>query len=214
MNAKLKYFFIAFLLVISVTKINAQKAPELKAGDLLFQKITCGPLCDAILAVTSGYQGQQFNHIGMLVQQGDSLMIIEAIGKDVHLSTVADFMKRSAHAVFIGRPKAGIRQLIPEAIAFAKEALGTPYDDAFLYQNGKYYCSELIYDAFLAANRGKPVFDLMPMTYKRPGSNEIFPVWQTYFDALKQAVPEGLPGCNPGGISLSSQIEMLGIYGR
>ncbi|SDL74570.1 YiiX/YebB-like N1pC/P60 family cysteine hydrolase [Pedobacter antarcticus] len=206
------YLVFALLLIFSTNKGSAQEKTILKEGDFLFQQISCGPLCDAILAVTSGYQGQKFNHMGMVILQQDSLMIVEAIGKDVHLSSISDFLKRSANPVYTGRLKQEYQRLIPAAAHFSLDQLGTPYDDAFLYQNGKYYCSELIYDAFLSANRGEPVFELQPMTYKVPGSNSFFPVWKDYFDNLKQPVPEGLPGCNPGGISLSDKIDMAGRY--
>lgn len=206
------YLVFALLLIFSTNKGSAQEKTILKEGDFLFQQISCGPLCDAILAVTSGYQGQKFNHMGMVILQQDSLMIVEAIGKDVHLSSITDFLKRSANPVYTGRLKQEYQRLIPAAVHFSLDQLGTPYDDAFLYQNGKYYCSELIYDAFLSANRGEPVFELQPMTYKVPGSNSFFPVWKDYFDNLKQPVPEGLPGCNPGGISLSDKIDMAERY--
>lgn len=206
------FLLFALLFICSSNQASAQEKTKLKEGDFLFQQISCGPLCDAILAVTSGYQGQKFNHMGMVILHKDSLMVVEAIGKDVHLSSIAAFLARSANQVYRGRLKPEYQRLIPAAVHFSLEQLGTPYDDAFLYQNGKYYCSELIYDAFLSANRGEPVFELLPMTYKVPGSDSFFPVWQAYFDNLKQPVPEGLPGCNPGGISLSDKIDMAGRY--
>ncbi|MHC4724324.1 MAG: hypothetical protein ACYS9V_08765 [Planctomycetota bacterium] len=39
---------------------------EPKEGDLLFQDLDCGPLCDAIEKVTTGYQGSNFSHVGIL----------------------------------------------------------------------------------------------------------------------------------------------------
>jgi hypothetical protein len=90
--------------------------------------------------------------------------------------------------------------------------MGVLYDDQYLYDNGKYYCSELIYDAFKAANKNKPFFKLFPMTYKKPGSDAYFPAWKVYFEHLNMEVPEGKPGCNPGGISLSDKIDILGQY--
>lgn len=89
---------------------------------------------------------------------------------------------------------------------------GVAYDDEFLYDNGKYYCSELIYDALKYANNNKPVFKLFPMTFKKPGSDSYFPVWENYFRNLQMEIPEGQPGCNPGGLSRSKKIYIMGLY--
>lgn len=90
------------------------------------------------------------------------------------------------------------------------QQIGIPYDDEYLYENKKYYCSELIYDCFLNAY-GKPFFKLFPMTFKAPNSNAYFDVWEDYYQNLNIAIPEGELGCNPGGISTSKKIKILGI---
>jgi len=188
----------------------AQEKVKLKTGDFIFQNIACGPLCDAINAVTQGYQGNKFNHMGLVYLRNDSVLIIEAIGKDVHLSPLKDFLARSKSPHYTGRLKSAYQKDIPAALSFAMKQMGIKYDSQFLYDNGMYYCSELIYDAFKYANNGKAFFKLYPMTYKEPGSGEYFPVWKAYFEQLNMEVPEGKPGCNPGGISLSDKIDMTG----
>jgi len=146
----------------------------------------------------------------MVYLRNDSVLIIEAIGKDVHLSPLKDFLARSKSPHYTGRLKSAYQKDIPAAISFAMKQMGVKYDSRFLYNNGMYYCSELIYDAFKYANNGKAFFKLYPMTYKEPGSGEYFPVWKAYFEQLNMEVPEGKPGCNPGGISLSDKIDMTG----
>ena len=89
------------------------------------------------------------------------------------------------------------------------EGLEAIYDDEYLYNNGKYYCSELIYDAFLHSYK-KPLFDLFPMTFKSPKSNQYFEVWADYYEKLKMEIPEGQLGCNPGGISTSDKLNIIG----
>lgn len=213
MMMMLRYLCFALLALCTMNqRAAAQSSPALKAGDLLFQNLACGPLCDAINSVTKGYADQKFSHMGMICLRNDSLLVMEASGKDVHLTPLSQFLSRSAEPVYVGRLLAQYRSLIPKAIQFSMQQLGTPYDDQYLYDNGKYYCSELIYDAFKAANAGQPFFRLYPMTYKAPGATGYFPVWKAYFDRLQMDVPEGLPGCNPGGISLSEKIEILGQY--
>lgn len=208
LTIKRSIFSILLLLVTSLA--GAQQKITLLAGDLIFQNLACGPLCDAINAVTQGYQGNKFSHMGMVYLRNDSVLIIEASGKDVHLSTLSKFLSGSQFPHYVGRLKPAYRKLIPQALLFSMRQMGVPYDNQYLYGNGKYYCSELIYDAFKSANHDKPFFKMFPMTYKVPGSDSFFPVWKSYFDQLKMEVPEGQPGCNPGGISLSVKIDILG----
>lgn len=181
----------------------------LKTGDLLFQKMNCGELCDAIHAVTEGFNGNDFSHLGLVVIENDSIFIIEAAGNAVRKVTLEQFSKNTTTTMLIGRVKPKFKKLIPKVISFSKQQIGIPYDDDYLYDNGKYYCSELIYDAFLNAH-GEPFFELQPMTFKQPNTNEFFPAWVEYYQNLTIEIPEGKLGCNPGGISTSDKIKIVG----
>jgi hypothetical protein len=187
------------------------KLQQLQDGDLIFQDMDCGPLCDAIEAVTEGYNGNDFSHMGMVYHRNDTIYVIEAAGNAVRLNTLENFSKNTKKPMYVGRLKNQYRHLIPRAIDFSLRQLGVPYDDEYVYNNGSYYCSELIYDAFLFANGGKPFFKLYPMTYKEPGTNTFFPAWVSYYAEIGKEIPEGKPGCNPGGISLSDKIDIIGI---
>jgi hypothetical protein len=197
-----------FFLLFSVS-LFAQKV-ELKDGDLIFQDMDCGPLCDAIEAVTEGYKGNDFSHMGMVYHRNDTIYIIEAAGSAVRLTPLDKFSKNTKKPMYVGRLKKQYKKLIPNAIAFSLQQMGVPYDDEYLYDNGSYYCSELLYDAFMFANGGKPFFQLFPMTYKQPGTNEFFPAWVEYYKEIGKEIPEGKPGCNPGGMSTSDKIEIIG----
>lgn len=198
------------LFFLGITSLFAQNKVALQDGDLLFQDMDCGPLCDAIEAVTEGYSGNDFSHMGMVYHRNDTIYIIEAAGNAVRLTTLDKFSKNTKKPMPVGRLKKKYRKLIPDAINFSLKQLGVPYDDEYVYDNGSYYCSELIYDAFKAANKNKPFFELFPMTYKQPGTNEFFPAWVEYYKEIGKAIPEGLPGCNPGGMSTSDKIEIIG----
>jgi hypothetical protein len=199
-------FLFGWSLLFAQTKI------DLKDGDLIFQDMDCGPLCDAIEAVTEGYNGNDFSHMGLVYYRNDTLYIIEAAGKAVRLNTFEKFSKNTTKPMYVGRLKKQYRKLIPQAIAFSVKQLGVPYDDAYVYNNGSYYCSELIYDAFKNSNKGKPFFELFPMTYKKPGTTDFFPAWVDYYKQIGKPIPEGQPGCNPGGISVSDKIEIIGSF--
>jgi hypothetical protein len=203
----MKYLLLFFFGIISAF---AQSKTDLKDGDLIFQDMDCGPLCDAIEAVTEGYKGADYSHMGLVYHHNDTLYIIEAAGSAVRLTTLEKFSKNTSKPMPVGRLKKKYQKLIPTAIAFSLKQMGVPYDDEYVYDNGSYYCSELIYDAFKEANKGKPFFTLYPMTYKQPGTNEFFPAWVDYYKTINKPIPEGLPGCNPGGISTSDKIDIIG----
>lgn len=189
---------------------EAQSAQKPEEGDFLFLDLDCGGLCDAIEAVTEGVNGQDFSHLGMVHLRNDSILVLEAMGNSVRLTPLNTFLSYTEKPALHARLKTGFRQMIPDAMRFGLNQLGKPYDDAFLPDNGKYYCSELIYDAFLEANRKTPLFRLEPMTFRKLGSQEFFPVWTAYYSKLGIPVPEAVPGCNPGGISRSEYLEILG----
>lgn len=198
---------ILFFLLFSVSAF-AQKT-ELWSGDLLFININCGSMCDAINAVTNGYKNNDFNHMGLVVATAkNEYYVYEAIGTAVVKTPLKDFLAYTKNPVYIGRLKKKYRYFSAKATEFCESQLGVPYDDDFLYDNGKYYCSELIYDAFKFANNNKPFFKLFPMTYKEPKSDNFFPVWTEHFAKRGIEIPEGKPGCNPGGMSLDRKIKL------
>ena len=205
MKMKNKTLLLLFLLF----QFSFSQNVKLKTGDILFQSMNCGPLCEAINEVTEGYQGKDFSHLGMVYIKNDSIFVIEAAGKAVKVTPYETFKTYTTEAMFVGRLKNKYRKYIPEAITFSLQQVGVPYDDEYLYDNGKYYCSELIYDAFLHSYK-KPLFDLYPMTFKSPKSNEYFEVWADYYQKLKMEIPEGQLGCNPGGISTSDKLKIIG----
>jgi hypothetical protein len=182
---------------------------KLKTGDLIFQSMTCGPLCEAINEVTEGYQGNDFSHLGMIYIKNDSVFVIEASGNAVKITPFETFKTYTNSEMFIGRLKRKFRKYIPNAISFSLQQIGIPYDDEYVYNNGKYYCSELIFDAFLHSYE-KPLFDLQPMTFKSPKTNDYFEVWAAYYKNLNMEIPEGQLGCNPGGISTSNKLRIIG----
>src|SRR5690554_1209887 len=197
-----------FLLIFMMSTITFGQKNDLKNGDLLFINVNCGAMCAAINAVTSGFQGNDINHVGMVYSNNNNdFFVYEAISKGVVKTPLNEFLKRT-NIIYKASLKEPYQHLIPLAAKFCEEQLGVPYDADFLYDNGKYYCSELLYDAFLYANKDEAFFQLLPMTYKEPDSDEFFPVWTDHFKKQGIEIPEGLPGCNPGGMSLDEKVEM------
>ncbi len=193
---------------------------QLKEGDLLFQDSDCGPFCDAIEKVTFGIDNAKFSHIGLVVKdQNGTLVVLEAISKGVILTSLDSFLNRSFDdennpKVVVGRLKPEYNHLVDAAVEAATQQLGKPYDDIFDIQNDKYYCSELIYLAFKEANKDQPVFQLQPMTFNDPDTEQAFAIWVDYYEKLGEPIPEGQPGLNPGGISRSNFIEIVHYFGK
>ncbi len=208
----------AFLILAVLTQAcqSSESINSLQHGDLLFQDLNCGDLCDAIEAVTEGVNGRDFSHCGMVVDINDTLMVVEAIGSQVQLNSLADFFRRSGDSseitnIVVGRVKGDFQPLIEEASAYATRQLGQPYDNVYLLDNGEWYCSELLYESFKAANDGQAFFDLAPMTFKDPTQGDFFPAWVDYYEELQEDIPEGEPGLNPGSISRSDKLDIIDI---
>ena len=182
---------------------EAYGLPPLQPGDLLFQTTDGDKLSGAIAAVTEGLDGRDFSHVGMVVRSADSLAIIEAISSGVQLTGISAFRERSS-TILAGRIRPEQRALAERAAAEALNYLGMPYDKAYLPDNDKLYCSELVALAYETANGGVPVFEQTPMTFKDPTTGEYLETWVNHYQELGIPIPEGVPGCNPGGLSRST----------
>lgn len=208
-------------MILSASCTNSAEEFVLQPGDLLFQDLDCGPYCDAIEKVTSGYRGGKFSHMGMIVEApetGNGLYVIEAVARGIVLTPLDTFMHRSTDEegnakVVVGRVRSAYSHLIEEAVHEALVLQNKPYDAVYDIQDDTYYCSEMIYEAFMRANQGAPFFEAAPMTFLDPDTQQTFPLWETYFDSLHVPVPEGEPGINPGLISLSDQLDIVHWYG-
>ena len=186
--------------------------PLLKEGDILFQQLNGGELSQAIDKVTRGYHGHDYNHCALVVCINDTLQVVEAIGAKVHLSSIETFESRCSQSnILIGRLKPVYKRLIPKIVKAALKAQGVPYDDYFEMNNGKLYCSELVYEAFKTANNGKPFFRLQPMTFKDPDTHCFFPAWVSYYQSLHYPIPQHKLGINPGLLSRSPKINIVEI---
>ena len=204
-----KYFYLLFTILISCTKNF-----KLQEGDLLFQDLDSSPLCDAIELVTPGYNGANFSHIGLVVLDNDTLKVLEAIPPKVMITNLDDFINRSFDKngnpkVIVGRLKKEFTNSISNAVSYSKSKLDITYDEVFLINNETYYCSELIYEAFL----NDSIFELKPMTFLHPKTKDTLKVWKEYYSDLNTNIPEGNPGINPGIMSLSNKIDIVHIYG-
>ncbi|HEX2616206.1 MAG TPA: YiiX/YebB-like N1pC/P60 family cysteine hydrolase [Flavobacteriales bacterium] len=198
--------FPLLLILLCAQVMVGQQLPALREGDLLFQDLDCGGLCDAIEAVTEGANGKDYSHVGIVAKVDGRKVVVEAIGDSVHTTEIDVFTARGAK-ITVGRMHD--RRLAERAAAEALRLIGVPYDEAFLPGTDRLYCSELVALAYERANNGTPVFPAAPMTFKEPSSGAFFPVWVSYYAARGRAIPEGEPGCNPGALSRAPQLRIV-----
>lgn len=221
-----KLYFIFFICFTSCNSSDNNDF-QLQIGDILFQDLDSSPLCDAIEIVTPGYNNYNFSHIGIIVELGDpncinpnyiyedNIRVLEAIPNKVTTSRLDSFLNRSIDSnekpkVIVGRLKKRYQYSILDAVNFLKSKIGVEYDHYFIKDNNKYYCSELIYEAF----EKDSVFRLYPMTFIDPITNNTMNLWQEYYNELETKIPEGEPGINPGIMSISENIKIVHKYGE
>jgi hypothetical protein len=204
-----------------LNSVSASTSPfQLNVGDLLFQDLNCGVLCNGIGEVTEGVHHTYVSHVGMVESiQDHRVIVIEAIGNGVVETPLDKFLARSddrhgGSMVMVGRLKPFYRSLIPSAVSYAKKQLGKPYNASFSPNaRESFYCSQLIYSAFAYANHNEPIFRLNKMNFEDVKTQKIMPAWKIYFEEIHAAPPQGLLGTNPGMMSRDPAIIIVHYYG-
>jgi len=195
---------------VAATPAPPPYAGPLRNGDILFQRLPCGALCESILATTPCGDAFAFNHCGIFRVEEGKPTVVEAIGDRVQQTPLTTFLQRDTAAqLSVGRLEdAGVAAASSQA---SVRYLGRPYDDAFLPGDSALYCSELVWEAYRQPS-GAPVFSLQPMTFRAAGKTDAG--WVAYYKALDVPIPEGEPGINPCGIAGSGVVEVLRVERR
>ena len=200
---------LLFLLIAALPFTgSAQQKTAFQDGDILFQKLPCGGLCDAIIATTPCAEGRRFNHCGVVQLVAGKSFVIEAIGNQVQQTPLQKFLARdTAVTISAGRPHWKTKGEGKQAAMKAATFIGRPYDDAFLPGDTALYCSELVWEVSKRGN--KKLFQLEPMTFKEGGATH--PAWVSYYEKLGVAPPEGVLGINPCGLANSPELDFWQI---
>ncbi len=172
-----------------------------QSGDLFFVRDRESDMEKAITASTG-----QYTHVAMAeLDTLGQLWIIEATTqKGVQRVKFGEWTNRYG-AFEIYRLKVPFD--VDAVLRRAKSFIGQPYDDNFLPDNGKMYCSELIYEAFLDS-AGNHLFQSQPMVF-RDKKGRMPRYWKRHFRKLGQPVPENVPGTNPTDMSHSPILEKV-----
>lgn len=128
------------VLLIAITAIKSPSAPAastLKEGDIVFQTSKSSQSKYIKLATQSSW-----THCGIIIEKPDCLYVLEAIST-VSLTSYGQWVAR-------GKDKrVGVKRYSDDSIKIKYfKYLGKPYDTAFKFDNGKWYCSELVYDIY------------------------------------------------------------------
>lgn len=119
-------------------------AYEKREGDILFQSLPSGDLVRAIEGITDS----PWSHCGILIRQGDSWFVIEALGT-VRETPYWLWLIRSRGAQFSAYRVMDVTPAeIGRVASAARRFLGRPYDFRYAPGDDELYCSELVHRAF------------------------------------------------------------------
>lgn len=200
-----KYFITilaALLLIVSCTPTT----DAIKPGDLLFVAIPADydpdPQATATAPqTTAAVQNPAllFIHAAILDVDTTGIWIIDATikhGIDRHpLDTfLRDFMLKDGSLPTLEVYRLKDQAHIQSYLENTKKYLGEQYDVDFQQDNGKHYCTELIYDSY---QQGEDhIFTSGPIDFRN--SEGEFPVyWQFLFNLIKTPIPQGNEGTLP-----------------
>ena len=101
-------------------------------------------------------------------------------------------------------------ELLTRRIERARKFIGQPYDYSFRPDNGKMYCSELVWESYLAPD-GSRRFPARPMNFlAADGSLPRF--WAELFAGLGEEIPQDIPGTNPNDMARDPQLKEVTRY--
>lgn len=203
-----KTLFLWLTLLLSAVCVSAQRLEDiglgsLCEGDLLFCAQEKG---NNITDVTQGVGGMKIDHVAIFHRQGGRTFALEAIHSGVGLTPTDSFMARREVVLAARlRDTLGVARSVERALRF----IDRPYDFNFMPDDSAFYCSELVQKCY-RDSRGELVFKPIPMSF-HDQSGRITPYWHDYYARQGLQVPEGEPGSNPGDLSRSAAICILGI---
>ncbi|MDC1105909.1 YiiX/YebB-like N1pC/P60 family cysteine hydrolase [Prolixibacteraceae bacterium] len=171
--------------------------PRVRRGDLLFRSSIESSLSSSINNVT-GDVG--YSHMGIADTLNGEIVVYHASPNGgVHCSTLIGFVQEDQvpHRVDVFRIDNPIRFDVSSALVKSRSLVGEPYNNTYVIEDRGYYCSEFIYEIF----KKDSVFQLEPMTFKDPKTQQFDEGWVSYYKKIGIDIPEGQLGCNPNKMS-------------
>lgn len=157
---------------------------------------------NAIAESTAQADSVRIIHVGILDLSDSQPMVIEASPehgvREICLDDFIEDVKANGNQrILIKRLSIDFPAQV--AIANARLHIGEPYDWSYLPDNGKMYCSELVYESYVT-HSGEKIFEAKPMNFKGPDGT-IPDFWVNLFAERGEEIPEGVLGTNPHDMS-------------
>lgn len=174
-----------------------------REGDLVFVSTNQDAFSEAISDATGNIV-----HVAVVVYNNDTPSVIEATcGRGVTYTPWDTFITINPHITIKRLTCSYPLQVTLERL---RSHIGESYDWEFQSDNGKMYCSELVYECFLYDD-STHIFQRYPMNFK--GSDgTIAPFWITLYESLGIPIPEGELGTNPTTLSRDTLLQTIYSY--
>lgn len=182
----------------SSLSVASSRYSEIEEGDLIFVAQASD---NAITRVTQGVDALAIDHVAIMHRIGGTagpLYALEAIPRQgVTLTPVDSLIAREHGATLVLGRVQGVDA--HRSVRAALRLVGHPYDDLYLAGDSAIYCSELVQMCYVDTAGGQ-IFSTIPMSF-HDSSGRILDHWTEFYRQRGMAVPEGLPGTNPGQLS-------------
>lgn len=183
---------------------------EVENGDLIFVGAQKDHLSGAINRVTNLSKKRNYDHVGLIEKTKDSIFVLHSTpnGGSIReeIRRFYENQKTIENELIIYRLLTPHTSIIDRAITGAKTLLGKPYNWSYILHEDSYYCSDFIERAF----RKDSIFELIPMNFKDPTTNEIDDFWYEYYQKIGKDVPQNQPGTNPNQFAESNHLREIG----
>lgn len=213
----MKRFFAIASLALAVASCAAPSQKEtVHTGDLLFVGIPSDGEFDGMENAIASATGEgQLNMIHSAIIERDdtgAVWVIDATirrGVDRHPidTLIKDFTRSDGSIPALEVYRLKDESNVNDFIARAKFYIGEKYDEYFLPDNGRHYCTELVYDSYIC--NGVHLFQNQPMNFKNTdGSFDEY--WIKLFNRLRIDIPQDVPGTNPQAMSSDTTLFHVG----
>lgn len=201
--------FIFLTISVFLCAFVCESANQLKTGDLIFQLEGKSDFSKAISGATSLNDSASFVHVGIIEVTNEEVMVIEADPEaGVRCINLEEFIgngNENTDRYIVKRLDIGYPSDI--AIQNAKSFIGQPYDWWYMPDNGKMYCSELVYESYVTED-GHKIFPASPMNFKA-ADGSIPSFWVKLFEELGEPVPQGVLGTNPNDMAADPRLSFV-----
>ena len=207
-------------MLFSAVSCGQNRRPALHPGDLLFQAGKTSEMTGAITAATGEDAAAEFLARGnrrSLATGADSVLEATSDG-GVRLTALAEFPRplgknrRTAGGHGAMRSDATRQASRPRSHGPAAYLGQSPTTTLSGPDNGKMYCSELVWASYLAPKTARRLFTARPMNF-RAADGTLPQFWTELFAPSRaKQIPEGVPGTNPNDMARESILECAGRY--